>query len=61
MIETVVEDLATKRELFAEFGQIVMRDTILATNTSTLPVVELAMASGDPIGCAGSTSSTPRR
>jgi 3-hydroxybutyryl-CoA dehydrogenase len=48
VIETVVEDLATKRELFAELEQIVKPSGILATNTSTLPVVELAMATQRP-------------
>src|SRR5918995_2476604 len=48
VIESVVEDLATKRELFAELEQIVKPDGILATNTSTLPVVELAMATERP-------------
>ena len=38
----------TKRELFAELEQIVKPDGILATNTSTLPVVELAMATQRP-------------
>jgi 3-hydroxybutyryl-CoA dehydrogenase len=48
VIETIVEDLATKRELFAEVDQIVKPSAILATNTSTLPVVELAMATQRP-------------
>ncbi len=44
VIESVVEDLAVKKELFAELEQVVQSDAILATNTSTLPVVEMAMA-----------------
>jgi len=48
VIESVVEDLPTKRALFAELDRIVKAAGILATNTSTLPVVELAMASGRP-------------
>ncbi|MET0325233.1 MAG: 3-hydroxyacyl-CoA dehydrogenase NAD-binding domain-containing protein, partial [Ilumatobacteraceae bacterium] len=48
VIESIVEDLATKRELFAELEQIVKADGILATNTSTLPVVEMAMATQRP-------------
>jgi 3-hydroxybutyryl-CoA dehydrogenase len=48
VIESVVEDLATKRELFAELEQIVKSDGILATNTSTLPVVEMAVATQRP-------------
>jgi 3-hydroxybutyryl-CoA dehydrogenase len=48
VIESVVEDLAVKKELFAELEQIVKPSGILATNTSTLPVVELAMATQRP-------------
>ena len=48
IIENVVEDLAVKKDLFAELGALAQPSTILATNTSTLPVVELAVASGRP-------------
>jgi 3-hydroxybutyryl-CoA dehydrogenase len=48
VIESVVEDLAVKKELFAELEQIVKPSGILASNTSTLPVVELAMATQRP-------------
>ena len=48
VIESVVEDLAVKKALFAELDAIVKSDAILATNTSTLPVVEMAMATGRP-------------
>ena len=44
VIESVVEDLATKRELFTQLDGIVKAGAILATNTSTLPVVEMAVA-----------------
>ena len=46
VIESVVEDLATKKELFNELDRVCKDHTILATNTSTLPVVELAMETG---------------
>ena len=48
VIESVVEDLAVKKLLFNELDRICGDDTILATNTSTLPVVELAMETGRP-------------
>lgn len=48
VIESVVEDLAVKKELFAELDRIVKPGAILATNTSTLPVVEMAMATSRP-------------
>jgi 3-hydroxybutyryl-CoA dehydrogenase len=48
VIESVVEDLAVKKQLFAELDSVCKPETILATNTSTLPVVEMAMATGRP-------------
>ncbi len=48
VIESVVEDLAVKKALFAELDSVVKAGAILATNTSTLPVVEMAMATGRP-------------
>jgi 3-hydroxybutyryl-CoA dehydrogenase len=48
VIESIVEDLATKKALFAELEQIVKPEGILATNTSTLPVVEMAVATERP-------------
>ncbi len=48
VIESVVEDLEIKKALFAELEQIVKPSGILATNTSTLPVIELAMATQRP-------------
>jgi 3-hydroxybutyryl-CoA dehydrogenase len=48
VIESVVEDLATKKHVFRELDRICPDSTILATNTSTLPVVEMAMETGRP-------------
>jgi 3-hydroxybutyryl-CoA dehydrogenase len=48
VIESVVEDLSVKKHLFTELDRICGEPTILATNTSTLPVVELAMETGRP-------------
>ena len=48
VLESVVEDLDVKKALFQELDGIVKAGGILATNTSTLPVVELAMATGRP-------------
>ena len=48
MIESIVEDLATKKHLFSELDRICATGAILATNTSTLPVVEMAMETGRP-------------
>jgi 3-hydroxybutyryl-CoA dehydrogenase len=48
VLESVVEDLAVKRDLFTRLDDIVKPEGILATNTSTLPVVELSMATERP-------------
>ena len=48
VIETVVEDLATKQQLFRELDASVSSTAILATNTSTLPVVEMAKVTNRP-------------
>jgi 3-hydroxybutyryl-CoA dehydrogenase len=48
VIESVVEDLATKKQLFAELDKLVKPGAILATNTSTLPVVEMAAETERP-------------
>lgn len=48
VIESVVEDIEVKRELFGALDSIVGPEAILATNTSTLPVTDLAVATGRP-------------
>ena len=48
VLESIVEDLATKKHLFSELDRICADTTILATNTSTLPVIEMAMETGRP-------------
>jgi 3-hydroxybutyryl-CoA dehydrogenase len=53
VIESVIEDLATKKHLFKELDRICGEGAILATNTSTLPVIELAMETGRPANVCG--------
>lgn len=48
VIESVVEELAVKCELLAAVDRQVSPNTIVATNTSTLPVIELAMSTSRP-------------
>jgi 3-hydroxybutyryl-CoA dehydrogenase len=48
VVESVVEDLDVKKQLFVELDRIVKDGAILATNTSTLPVVEMAVETGRP-------------
>jgi 3-hydroxybutyryl-CoA dehydrogenase len=48
VLESIVEDLATKKELFAELDRICGDGAILATNTSTLSVKAIAGATKRP-------------
>lgn len=48
VIESVIEDMAVKLDLFAQLDELVQPAAILATNTSTLPVIELARATRRP-------------
>mgnify|MGYP003327902247 CR=1 FL=1 len=48
VIESVVEDLEVKLPLFRELDAAVKEGAILATNTSTLPVVDMARVTSRP-------------
>ena len=48
VVEAVPEHLDLKREIFAKLDQIVKPDAILATNTSSLSVTEISVATGNP-------------
>jgi len=48
VVESVVEDLSVKKDLFNELDRAVKPEAILATNTSTLPVVDLAVETSRP-------------
>jgi 3-hydroxyacyl-CoA dehydrogenase len=48
VIEAIVEDLPAKKELFAELGKLCGPEAILASNTSSFPIIEMAEASGRP-------------
>ncbi|MGH9224029.1 MAG: 3-hydroxyacyl-CoA dehydrogenase family protein [Acidimicrobiales bacterium] len=48
VIESVVEDIDVKRDLLRELDRVCAPHAVIATNTSTLPVVELAMATDRP-------------
>jgi 3-hydroxybutyryl-CoA dehydrogenase len=48
VIESVVEDLAVKRDLFTTLDAVCRPDAVLATNTSTLSVIELAVRTKRP-------------
>ena len=53
VIEAVVEELSVKAALFETFDEICKPGTILATTTSSLPVVELAAATRRPADVVG--------
>lgn len=53
VVEAVVEELSVKKALFATLDEICKPGVILATTTSSLPVVECAMATGRPADVVG--------
>ncbi len=53
VVEAVFEDIETKRRVFKELDSICEPKTIIATNTSTLSVSEIASATGRPDRCIG--------
>ena len=53
VIESIVEDIDAKKDLFAELDKVVKQGAIIATNTSTLPVVELAVQTSRPENVCG--------
>ena len=48
VIEAAVEDLDVKKKIFADLDARCPEETILATNTSALPISEIAAATGRP-------------
>ena len=48
IIEAATEDMEAKKALFAELDQLCGPDTILATNTSSLSITEIASATNRP-------------
>ena len=52
VIEAIVEKLEPKREIFARMDELAPPDTILASNSSTIVISQLASATGRPDRCA---------
>jgi 3-hydroxyacyl-CoA dehydrogenase/enoyl-CoA hydratase/3-hydroxybutyryl-CoA epimerase len=48
VIETIVEDVAAKQKLFGELSAVIQPDCVLASNSSTVPIDELASAVANP-------------
>ncbi len=53
IIEAVVENLEVKKELFVELERINTNNTILATNTSSISITQIASALQEPSRCVG--------
>ncbi len=48
VVEAVLEKMDLKKEVFKELGNLCDKDTVLATNTSTLSITEIASAARYP-------------
>jgi len=59
IIEVVPEDLELKKQVFKELDEICPRDTVLATNTSSLSVTTLASVTSRPEKVIGMHFSNP--
>ena len=53
VVEAVVEDLAIKKALFSALDEVVKPGAVLATTTSSLPVIECAQATSRPQDVVG--------
>jgi 3-hydroxybutyryl-CoA dehydrogenase len=53
VVEAVVEELSLKKALFASLDEICKPGVVLATTTSSLPVIEVAMATQRPADVVG--------
>ncbi|MBE1484747.1 3-hydroxyacyl-CoA dehydrogenase family protein [Plantactinospora soyae] len=59
VVEAVAEELSAKRALFGELDEVCRPGALLATTTSVLPVIELAMATRRPADVFGLHFSGP--
>lgn len=48
VIEAVVENMDVKKQIFKDLDQVTQHHTILATNTSSLPITEIAASTNRP-------------
>lgn len=53
VIEAVPENMELKKKVFAQLGEICSKESILATNTSVLSVIDMAVVSGRPSKVVG--------
>jgi len=48
VIEAITENMGLKKEKFAELGKICPKHTVLASNTSSLSIIDMGVAAGRP-------------
>jgi 3-hydroxybutyryl-CoA dehydrogenase len=48
IIESVIEDMEIKKQLFSDLSSLCQKNAIIATNTSSLPITELAAFVSNP-------------
>jgi len=53
VVEAVAEDEVAKTEVFSQLGKVTSSDAILASNTSSIPIIKLAMAANRPGSVVG--------
>ena len=53
VIEAIIEDMKLKKDLFAQLDQYAPAEAILASNTSSLSITEIASATQRPDKCIG--------
>ncbi len=53
VIEAIIENQDEKRKLFAQLDKITPKKALLVSNTSSLPIIEMAAATGRPTQVAG--------
>ena len=53
IVEVIIEDLATKKNLFKELDSLTAPDVILASNTSSISITELAAVTKRPVQVIG--------
>jgi 3-hydroxybutyryl-CoA dehydrogenase len=59
VVEAVFEDLEVKQTLFRELDKLCREDAILATNTSALPITQVAAVTGRPESVVGTHFFSP--
>ncbi len=59
VVEAVFERLEIKQDLFARLSEIVGKDTLLATNTSAIPITEIAATASHPERVVGTHFFSP--